>query len=112
MSVGRICTREVDLATADETVQQAAERMHQRTVGTLVLVDATQQPIGIVTDRDFVVRVLARGKDSQATTVGRAMTAQPETVLEDTPLELCWSGWVGVVSVACRSWTTAAASSA
>jgi CBS domain-containing protein len=76
------------LATADESVQQAAERMHQRTVGTLIVVDDTQQPIGIVTDRDLVIRVLAEGRDPQATTVGRAMTAQPETALEDTPLEL------------------------
>jgi len=37
MSVGRICIRCVDLADADETIQAAAQRMHERKVGTLVI---------------------------------------------------------------------------
>lgn len=58
MSVGRICVREVDIAESDESVQVAAQRMHARKVGTLVVVDAARAPIGIVTDRDQSLRIL------------------------------------------------------
>ena len=78
MSVGRICTREVDLAQMDESVWQAAERMHQRAVGTLVVIDDDKKPIGIVTDRDLVERVLAKFLDPGATTVGLAFRESPE----------------------------------
>jgi CBS domain-containing protein len=88
MSVGRICTREVDVATADEAVWRAAERMHERSVGTLVVVDESQDPIGIITDRDLVVRVLADRKDPEETLVGEVMSRRPATALENTPIEI------------------------
>ncbi len=87
MSIGRICTREVDLAEVEESVWQAAERMHQRTVGTLVILNRENQPIGMLTDRDLVVRVLAAGRDPHGTLVGDVMTSKPRTVSEDTPIE-------------------------
>ena len=87
MSVGRICTREVDLAHVDESVWQAAERMHQRVVGTLVVTDDDKKPIGIITDRDLVERVLAQALDATATTVGQVMTEAPETVFEQDAIE-------------------------
>ena len=62
MSIGRICQREVDLAQVDENVSRAAERMHQRTVGSLVVVNDDQKPVGIVTDRGLTIRVLARAR--------------------------------------------------
>ena len=87
MSVGRICQREVDLADLTESVQAAAERMHQHTVGALVIVNEAKEPVGIVTDRDLTVRVLAAGKDPYTTLVGHVMTPDPKTVTEDTPIE-------------------------
>lgn len=87
MSVGRICVREVDLADPDETVWQAAERMHQRAVGTLVILGPDKMPTGIVTDRDLVERVVATGKDPQTTSVEAIMTRNPMTVDEDAAIE-------------------------
>lgn len=87
MSVGRICVREVDLVDADESARQAAQRMHQRAVGSLVIVSSDNQPVGILTDRDLVERVLAQGKDPNATRVGQVMTADPKTVSEDASIE-------------------------
>ena len=87
MSVGRICVREVDLADADETVGQAAERMRERGVGTLVILGDAKQPLGIVTDRDLVERVLAAGLDPATTTVGEVMTRDPKTVSEEGSIE-------------------------
>lgn len=87
MSVGRICVREVDLADPDESVWQAAERMHQRGVGTLLVLDEWKKPIGIVTDRDLVERVLAKALDSSETRVRDAMTRHPRTISEESPIE-------------------------
>jgi CBS domain-containing protein len=62
--------------------------MHQRSVGTLIVVDDSQDPVGIVTDRDLVVRVLADRKDPEETLVGDVMSRRPATALEDTPIEI------------------------
>lgn len=87
MTVGRICMREVDLAEPYESVYVAAQRMHARKVGTLVVVDPQQQPVGIITDRDLTVRVLAQCLDPVETTVGDVMTRHPKTVSENEPIE-------------------------
>jgi CBS domain-containing protein len=87
MSVGRICVREIDTATLDEPVSAAAERMHQRAVGTLVVVSADHEPIGILTDRDITARVVAKGRSPMETPVGDVMTPCPKTVVEETPIE-------------------------
>jgi CBS domain-containing protein len=87
MTVGRICIRDVDLAEPDESVQVAARRMHSRKVGTLVVLDEAKRPIGIVSDRDLTVRVLAEGLSPIETTVGQVMTHSPRTVSEETPIE-------------------------
>ena len=87
MSVGRICTRYVDLADPEETVQAAARRMLERKVGTLVILSKAKEPVGLLTDRDLVLRVLAQGKDPRQTYVGEVMTQEPKTVTEGTPIE-------------------------
>jgi signal-transduction protein with cAMP-binding, CBS, and nucleotidyltransferase domain len=43
------------------TIQQAAVAMGRAAVGAVVIVDEDRQPLGIVTNRDLVVRALARG---------------------------------------------------
>jgi CBS domain-containing protein len=87
MSVGRICRREVDLAEPAETVAEAARRMLERRVGTLVIIDDAGKPVGLVTDRDLALRVVATGADPRATSVADVMTAKPKTVGEGTPIE-------------------------
>jgi CBS domain-containing protein len=87
MSLGRICVREVDVAEPYESVQIAAERMHARNVGTLVILDEEKRPIGIITDRDLTLRVLAEGKDPYVTTVAEAMTHRVATLREDASIE-------------------------
>jgi CBS domain-containing protein len=60
MSAGSICSREVDTANYGESVLDAARRMRERQVGALIVVD-DMTPVGILTDRDLTVRVLAAG---------------------------------------------------
>jgi signal-transduction protein with cAMP-binding, CBS, and nucleotidyltransferase domain len=87
MNVGMICCRTTHLADAGEPVQAAAERMRHENVGTLVVLDAGRRPVGIVTDRDLVLRVVAAGLDARATRVAQVLTANPRTVGETASIE-------------------------
>jgi len=87
MSAGRICIRNVDVVEPQDTVQTAARRMHDRKVGALVVVNKKHEPLGIITDRDLTVRVLAEGLDSVQTPVAEVMTRQARAVPEETPIE-------------------------
>jgi CBS domain-containing protein len=86
MSVGQICTRTVITAKPDETARAAADRMLHYNVGSLVVVD-NNKPVGILTDRDLVLRVMARGDDPDAVNITSIMTTKPVCVQEQTPLE-------------------------
>jgi CBS domain-containing protein len=88
MTIANICVRDVDRAEEEETVFQAAVRMRQRAVGTLVIVDAGRQPIGIITDRDIMERVVAESRDATNTLVGDIMTRDPTTIAEDEPIQV------------------------
>jgi CBS domain-containing protein len=87
MSIGRICQRVVDLADPDETIVAAARRMNEKRVGTLVVLDEGKRPVGILTDRDLAMRVVAAGRHPEDTQVSDVMTAHPRTVSEGTPIE-------------------------
>jgi CBS domain-containing protein len=91
MTIGAICTRDVDLAEQDESVQIAAERMTKCKVGTLMVLDEQSKPVGILTDRDLTTRVVAQGLDPNTTVVRDVMTKSPESIDEDTPIEVAIS---------------------
>lgn len=87
MTVGKICQHNVDTADAFESVQTAAQRMGTRNVGTLVVLNDSGRPAGILTDRDVAVRVAGRGRDPYTTSVGDVMTTDLETIDEDVAIE-------------------------
>lgn len=87
MSAGRICSREVILASPDESVADAAARMDREGVGTLVVTGDDRRPLGILTDRDVALRCVGRGLDPYATEVADVMTAPVRTVAEQTAIE-------------------------
>lgn len=60
MSLERFTRRELVTIGPDEAAQEAAELMRTRHVGAVLVVDGGR-PVGIVTDRDLVVRLLAEG---------------------------------------------------
>jgi CBS domain-containing protein len=86
MSIGEICTRETVFTTRDTTVATAARLMRHHHVGTLVVVEqmngGRRVPVGIVTDRDVVVEVMATGLDPNAITVGDIMGQELVTARE------------------------------
>jgi len=87
MSVGRICSRTTHLADPEESAQAAAGRMKDQNVGTLLVVDGARKPVGIVTDRDIALRVVAAGLDPHKATVGHIMTSHPRCVQERVAIE-------------------------
>ncbi len=88
MTVGRICTRVMASASSQETVRVAAQRMSTNDVGTLVVLDGDEAgPIGIITDRDMVLRCLAPGLDPERTPISSIMTRPVHTVSEQAPIE-------------------------
>lgn len=86
MPIGDICVREVVTATRETTIQQAAQLMRENHVGDLLVVEqrgGVRTPVGIVTDRDIVVAVVAPGLDAAVLSVGDVMGRELETVQED-----------------------------
>ena len=86
MPVGEICNREVVFAERTTTIVEAARLMRRYHVGDLVVVDEVQGrrvPVGMVTDRDLVVEVIAREQPFASCTVSAVMSATvvcvPET---------------------------------
>jgi CBS domain-containing protein len=77
MQIGEIATVETVICRRDETVQAAALLMRKHHVGDLVVVDEVdgqRVPVGIVTDRDIVISVIAPGLDPTSLQVGDIMT--------------------------------------
>ncbi len=89
MDVGELCTREVFIATTDESVRAAARRMRDRQVGTLVVVEETaagRVPVGILTDRDIVIYAVAAGGQIPDRPIGACMSQQIVTAQEHEDL--------------------------
>ncbi len=86
MRVSDVMTTELVTARPDETVVEAARKMAENAVGSVVVVDDRGTLLGIVTERDIVVRVVARGLDPSKTLVGEIMTRNPVTIYDDASL--------------------------
>ncbi len=89
MAVGEICNREVVIAKKTLSVVDAAQLMRQHHVGDLVVVEernGRRHPVGIVTDRDIVVEVVAAGVNPDALKVGDIMGPEVATVRESEGL--------------------------
>jgi CBS domain-containing protein len=89
MNVGDICNRIVIYVQAPESVQRAAELMRKYHVGDLVVTeeeDGEPMPVGIITDRDIVVEVIAKGEDPAVLTVDDVMSDDLLTVSDDSDI--------------------------
>jgi CBS domain-containing protein len=72
MDISSLCQREIVSVPANASVRQAAEAMRHHHVGALVVTDAEEpgRAIGLVTDRDLVVDVLAPGRPVDGLAIG------------------------------------------
>ena len=80
MKVGEYCKRAVVAIATSADAAAAAKLMREEHVGFLIVYregDALQKPVGVLTDRDLVLGVMARDVDPHAVTVEDVMTRQP-----------------------------------
>lgn len=70
------------MAPPETTVREAVKAMAKRRVGAVMVV-AGKRLVGIFTERDAVVRVMARGRDAEATRLADVMTPSPQTMSPD-----------------------------
>lgn len=87
MAIGEICNRDVVIVGREESTLDAARLMRQHHVGDVLVVEerkGRKEPVGIVTDRDLVVEIMAPGLDPAAITVGDIMGPDLVTVREST----------------------------
>lgn len=85
MAVGELCNRDVVVAEKSLSVVDAARLMRQHHVGDLVVVEeraGARHPVGIVTDRDIVVEVVAAAVDPDSLVVGDIMGPDVASVRE------------------------------
>lgn len=86
MSVGKYCRRNPVTASPGDTVRDAAIRMDSLGVGSVVVVDESERPVGMVTDRDLALRVLRGRLDAGATALSEVMHEGVVTVTEKASL--------------------------
>ena len=96
MNVGEVCTRDTVTIRPQEDLVAAAKLMREKHVGFLVVVepamaDGSWRPVGVLTDRDIVVSVVAREANPRTLRVEDVMTRKPVTVTEDASLDAALS---------------------
>jgi CBS domain-containing protein len=83
--LGELSIKPVVTIGPGATVQEAARLMRTKKVGALVVTNS-QKPIGILTDRDITVDVVAAGSDPATTPVSSVMHRNPRVLREDQGL--------------------------
>mgnify|MGYP006281403749 CR=1 FL=1 len=85
MDIATLCRRNVITVHENDELVAAAELMRKNHVGYLIVVrsgpsNSTTRPVGVLTDRDIVIKVVAKRIDPRTLTVADVMTAQPVVV--------------------------------
>jgi CBS domain-containing protein len=82
-----VMTPDPACCTPRTTLDEVAKMMVQNDCGEIPVIDAADQPIGVVTDRDIVCRIVAAGKNPAAHSAESCMTHPVVTVKVDAPLD-------------------------
>ena len=85
MTVGQVCNRVVVFANRSTPLPDAAKLMRENHIGSLVIVDESGRgriPVGMLTDRDIAIAVVAQGLDSRTLTAGEVMSGELVTANE------------------------------
>ncbi len=87
LTVADVMTPHVRVARPEQTAQEAAAEMARADVGVLPVLGEGDRIVGMLTDRDLTMRVVAAGKDPASTTVQEAMTPGAEYCLTHAEVE-------------------------
>ncbi len=82
-----VMTKDPASCSASEMVTTVASLMNQHDVGSVPVVESDRRLVGIVTDRDIVVKVVAAGRNPEQTPVEEVMTPNPVSCKEHDDLE-------------------------
>src|SRR5262249_1900069 len=85
MRIHEVMTRGIETVSPGATLEFAAKKMLNRNVGFLPVVEA-EKVVGVVTDRDVVLRAVSVGLRPQMTTVRQVMTKRVLFVYDDESL--------------------------
>jgi CBS domain-containing protein len=86
MQIRDVMTKGVEVIRPDDTLQLAAQKMKTIDVGPLPVCDG-QRLLGMITDRDIIVRATAEGCDPKTTPVRDAMTPEVVYAFEDQDID-------------------------
>jgi CBS domain-containing protein len=89
LKIRDVAVHEPVTARPTDSIGSCARRMHDEHVGCLVVVeesDGDAFPVGVLTDRDIAIEVVAFGLDPATMTAGDVMSERPAVVEEDDDL--------------------------
>lgn len=87
MRVDAVCSKNVIVVSREESVDKVAQLMREYHVGAVVVTDEAhgqRRPVGIITDRDLVVELLAKDMDVASVSAGDLVSTNLVTVSADT----------------------------
>jgi len=81
MKCGEVMTKDPVCSLPNTPVKKVAQLMKRENIGSIPIVEdeQTRTLVGIVTDRDLALKIVAKGRDANATKVGKVMTRQVVT---------------------------------
>ncbi len=91
MKVHDIMTEDVACCTTDTSLQDVARVFEECDCGAIPVVESedNHRVIGMVTDRDIVIRCIAKGRNPLEATAGDCMTPDVETISRNADLDEC-----------------------
>ncbi|MDQ3839330.1 MAG: CBS domain-containing protein [Thermoproteota archaeon] len=87
-TVGQIMTERLETISPSSTTQEAAKKMRDKKVSSLVVVDMEDKPIGIVTERDLVRQVCTKAISSDTVMVHHIMSSPLATIDANSSIEV------------------------
>ena len=82
MAVGQVVKRKAVIVKPDDTIERVARILSRHKVGSAVFVD-DDEIVGVITDRDILYKVVAKGRDPKTVKVHEVMTRNPITIEDD-----------------------------
>ena len=87
-TVGQLMTEKLETINPSDTAQEAAKKMRDKKVSSLVITDREDRPIGIVTERDLVRQVCTKDANSNAVIVHHIMSSPLVTIDANSSAEV------------------------
>ena len=82
MTVGQVVKRKAVIVKPEDTIERVARILSRHKVGSAVVVE-DEEIVGVITDRDILDKVVAKGRDPKTVKVREVMTKNPITIEDD-----------------------------